>query len=166
MKSFGNMGVSMRTRFNFIEDNVSRILVVRPIGDLPSKAFADHVIEAYSSVEQPWTYNRIIDLRRHHVYVTNDDRAGIAKAWAGITAGIQYQAFVAMLMRDTFEKLRLPEISVDFPNETVCLFNEYQDAVSWLIGSSSNGQMPTNSAFSVGGHVGAIGLNASSGLSL
>ena len=122
-----------RNRFNFIQDEKSRLLIVRPIGDLPGDVFARNVIEAYSRVEAPWTYNRIIDLRRHDGYVSDGDRGRIAAAWAEITAGITYRAYVAMLMHDALEARRLPQIHADFPHETICIFSDYHEAVGWVL---------------------------------
>jgi len=123
----------MQSRFNFIEDKENRLLIVRPVGDIPGDLFAQHVIEAYRGVEMPWTYNRIIDMRRHTGHVEDKDRGAIAKVWAELTAGISYRAYVAMLMRHTYEKVRLPQISTDFPNETICVFNDYHEAVGWVL---------------------------------
>lgn len=120
-----------RSRFAFIQDKDNRLLIVRAIGDLPGDVLADNIIEAYRSVEAPWTYGRIIDLRRHTGFVSDADRGRIAAAWAEITAGVDYHAHVAMLMHDSYERLRLPRISADFPRETICLFTDYHEAVGW-----------------------------------
>ncbi len=120
-----------RSKFVFIDDKDSLLLIVRAIGDMPGDVLADNIIAAYRSVKAPWTYGRIIDLRRHTGYVSDGDRGRIARAWAEITAGVEYHAHVAMLMHDPYERLRLPKISNDFPKETICLFSDYHEAVGW-----------------------------------
>ena len=72
-------------------------------------------------------------MRRLVGYVGDEDRGRIAQRWAEITAGVTYSAKVAMLAADRFEKLRLPEICQDFPNETICFFTNYNGAVGWLL---------------------------------
>jgi hypothetical protein len=140
--------MTSRTRFNTFIDDAHGFLVVRPIGDLPGPEFAARVIDFYRSLEAPWRYNRIIDGRRHDAYMTDQDRATIAEAWAGITSGIDYRALVALVVRDRWEKLRLPEISAQFPNETVCCFCDYHEAVGWVLSQdrqqflSNLGQVP------------------------
>ena len=40
-------------------------MVVRPIGEMTGPVMAARVVEAYRSVDTPWRYNRIVDLRRY-----------------------------------------------------------------------------------------------------
>ncbi len=125
-------------RFSFLVDQDNRFLVVRPIGIMPGPEFADKVISAYGSIEEPWRFNRIIDMRRLVGYIGDEDRGRIAKRWSEITARVTYSARVAMLAADRFEKLRLPEICRDFPNETICFFTNYNEAVGWLLASDGD----------------------------
>ena len=125
-------------RFSFLVDQDNKLLVVRPIGSVPSADFADKVVSAYGSLEEPWRFNRIIDMRRLVGYIDDQDRGRIAKRWAEITTGVTYTAKVAMLAADRFEKLRLPEICRDFPNETICFFTNYNEAVGWLLATDGD----------------------------
>jgi hypothetical protein len=125
--------MSSKPRFNFYIDTQNRLLVVRPIGDIPGPEMAARVVAVYRSVEAPWTFNRIVELRRYNGYVAKEDRALIASAWAEITAGIEYKTHVAMVVGDRYEKLRLPEVCEQFPNETICYFLDYHEAVGWLL---------------------------------
>lgn len=122
-----------QSRFVFIADEDNRLMTVRAIGDMQGDILADNIIAAYRTVASPWTYNRIIDLRRHTGFVSDADRGRIATAWAEITAGVDYHAHVAMLPHDAYERLRLPLISADFPHETICMFTDYHEAVGWLL---------------------------------
>ncbi len=36
-------------------------------------------------------------------------------------------------MSDRWEKLRLPEVSRQFPHETICYFSDYHEAVGWIL---------------------------------
>ncbi len=132
-----------RIRFAFIHDKDNLLLIVRPIGDMPGDVVADNIINAYRSVEAPWTYSRVIDLRRHTGYISNGDRGRIAAAWAEITAGIDYHAHVAMLMHDPYEQSRLPKISADFPHETICIFTDYHEAVGWHLATDRGQYLKT-----------------------
>lgn len=125
--------MSSKARFNFFVDDRNRFLVVRPIGPLSGPDLAAHVIEAYRNIEAPWTFNRIVDLRRHTSYFTKADRGLIASAWSELTAGVKYHAHVAMVVREAYEKVRLPELCEQFPNETICYFLNYHEAVGWIL---------------------------------
>lgn len=122
-----------RGRFNFILNKSHRLMIVRPIGDLAGDVFAERVIASYSAVEAPWRYNRILDFRRHEGVVGEADRHAIIDAWQSMTAGKIYHANVARLPRDPDVQFRVPTTSVPFPNETVCLFADYHEAVGWLL---------------------------------
>ena len=117
--------------YTFIDDEHS-FFVIRPIGELPGPEHAARVIAFYRSLDRPWRYNRLIDFRRHAAYVSDADRGAIAEAWAEITRGVDYHARVAIVARDAWEKLRLPQMAQDFPNETICFFSDYHEAAGWL----------------------------------
>lgn len=125
--------MTTKSRFNVFMDQEHRFLVIRPIGPIPGAEVGARVLEFYGSVDAPWTFNRIVDLRRHDGYVSNSDLDAIATGWAEMTKGIAYRAHVAMVVKDAYEKLRAPEISSRFPNETICYFSDYHEAVGWII---------------------------------
>ena len=133
--------MAQKSRFTFHIDEQHRFMVVRPIGEMTGPVMAARVVEAYRSVDTPWRYNRIVDLRRYQGYVAKEDRALIASAWADITKGIEYRARVAMVVRDSFEKLRLPELSEQFPHETICYFLDYHEAVGWVMAADHEGYL-------------------------
>ncbi len=125
--------MAIRYRFNFIVNDDDRIIIVRPIGDIPGAMLVDLLLNAYSNVTAPWTYNRVNDFRRYEGYLEDVHLAELARRWSEWTAGISYHSHVAILPRHAFEKLRLPEISPQFPNETICFFGDYHEAVGWVL---------------------------------
>ncbi len=124
--------MTSRAKFNLHVNDEHRLLVLRPIGAMAGSEIASRTVEFYRSLDAPWTYNRIVDFRRYDAYVSREDLDFIAAGWADITAGVQYRAYVAMVVREAYEKLRLPEVSQRFPNETICYFSDYHEAVGWL----------------------------------
>lgn len=122
-----------RAKFNVFIDKDDRFLVIRPIGPLPGSELAARVIEFYRSLEAPWKFDRIVDLRRYEGYIATADLDYAATEWDQMTVGIEYSVKVAMVVRDAYEKLRLPEISERFPQETICYFSDYHEAVGWIL---------------------------------
>ncbi|MBP2159091.1 MULTISPECIES: hypothetical protein [Asticcacaulis] len=120
-------------KFNTFIDEAHRFLVIRPIGAMFGAELVERVMQLYRSLKAPWTYNRIVDLRRYDGHITTADLDNAAAAWEEISAGIDYRLSVAMVVRDAYEKLRLPEISERFPNETICYFSDYHEAIGWIL---------------------------------
>jgi hypothetical protein len=111
-----------------------RIIVVRPVGPMPGSDFVEQLFEAYAGVEAPWTYNRLTDFRRFNGYISQADLENIARRWKDLAAGHAYHARVAVLSEDRHDRIRVPAASPMFPNETICLFNDFHEAMGWLKG--------------------------------
>lgn len=120
-------------RFNFFVDDDRKVIIIRPIGDMPGSVFVERLFAAYADVTAPWTYGRITDFRRFEGYLDNSDLAEIARRWVEMTVGVTYHAYVAVVSTDAVDRLRIPAVSPQFPNETICLFTDYHEAMGWLM---------------------------------
>ena len=120
-------------RFNVFVDEDRKVIITRPIGDMPGSVFVERLFDAYASVTAPWTYGRISDFRRFEGFLDNSDLAEIARRWKEMTVGIDYHAYVAVVSTDVVDRLRIPAVSPQFPNETICLFTDYHEAMGWLL---------------------------------
>ena len=122
-----------RYRLNVIVDEANKLIIVRPIGDMPAMAFVAQVFERYHALSEPWSYRRVNDFRRFEGYLDDDALSEIARRWTELTAGIAYRANVAVVTADARDHIRLPAVSPQFPNETICVFTDYHEAVGWLL---------------------------------
>lgn len=122
-----------RYRLNFIVDDEHKLIVIRPIGDMPAMEFVERLFAAYEGVDRPWLYRRVNDFRRFDGFLDNDVLAEIARRWAALSGGLDYHAYVAVVTTDTLDRLRLPSVSPQFAKETICLFTDYHEAVGWLL---------------------------------
>ena len=122
-----------RYRLNFIVDEAARLVIIRPIGDMPAMAFVEQVFERYATLSEPWTYRRVNDFRRFEGYLDQAALAEIARRWGELTRGITYRARVAVVTADPLDHIRLPAVSPQFPSETICVFADYHEAVGWLL---------------------------------
>jgi hypothetical protein len=132
------MGAEYNARLTFMANPDRRIIILRPIGDLSARAFIDEAFEHYARIDEPWTYNRLTDVRRFTGYLSDADVAEMAERWRDLTEGRTYHAHVAVVSFDTLDRLRLPAVSPMFPNETICLFSDYHEAMGWLTAIDRN----------------------------
>ena len=121
-----------RYRLNFMVDEASKLIIVRPIGDMPAALLVDQLFDRYLGMTAPWTYRRVNDLRRFEGFFEQDALVEIARRWAALTAGVTYSTQVAVVTHDPLDRVRLPAVSPHFPNETFCLFTDFHEAVGWL----------------------------------
>jgi len=120
-------------RFQFYIDAEHRIIVVRVIGHLSVPDFIDKVFERLSQVEEPWTYERLFDLRRWDERLGHTGLQEMAERWAALTEGNIFHARIAVVSFDSAMAIRVPAISPLFPNETVCWFADFHEAIGWLL---------------------------------
>jgi hypothetical protein len=130
-------------RFNFFVDDARKVLTIRPIGPMPARLFIAKLFAAYAKVEAPWTYSRLSDLRRFEWTLADDDIKEIARRWAVLAEGQPYHANVAVVSNDPKSAIRIPAASENFPNETVCLFTDYHEAMGWLISARKDDYLDT-----------------------
>jgi len=119
-------------RFQHFIDQDHKVLVVRVIGDMPHSEMADNLFDVYAKLGDPWNWSRIIDFRRFEGVVTIADIEDVAQRWAELTRGQEYRSKYAVVSLDPLEKLRVPAASALFPNETVCHFSDYHEALAWV----------------------------------
>lgn len=125
--------MSREYRFNTFIDNERRILTVRPIGYMPGAYFVDKLFEFYARVDEPWTYNRVNDVRRFDGRLIQEDLNQIADRWKDLARGQAYHAHVAVVSLDRLASFRVAAVSAQFPNETMCVFTDYHEAINWLL---------------------------------
>jgi hypothetical protein len=126
-------------RFTFMANPDKRVIVVRPIGDMPADLFMERLFESYATVTMPWTYNRLLDLRRFDGHLRKADYDAIAARWQAITAGRDYEAYVAIVGFDAFDDLRIPHPAPNLPNEVICHFSDFHEAMGWLTATDRAG---------------------------
>lgn len=116
----------------FMIDPDIQIIVIRPIGPLSGPDFVQQLFLNYARVDKPWTYGRLNDFRRFEGHLSDTDLKAIAKGWQRLARGVNYHAHVAVLTNDPLGTYRIPAVSPMFPNETICLFTAFAEAMGWL----------------------------------
>ena len=119
-------------RLNVIADHDRKLLIFRLIGPMPSAEFVERLFEAYCGFDKPWTYARIMDMRRFEGLIEFKDVEAMAQRWAELKGGAFYPAKVAVISFDALDKARVPQASTMFPDETICHFSDYYEAMQWV----------------------------------
>lgn len=128
-------------RFVFMVNPEKRLIVVRPIGDMPGVDFIDRLFDAYDTVEAPWTFNRLIDFRRFDGHLNEAEFDAIAARWQAMAGGQTYRAHIAMVSFEAMDRLRVPMVRPGLPHETVCHFSDYHEAMGWLTSDDRSGYL-------------------------
>lgn len=124
----------------FVDDE-RKVIIIRPIGDMPGTEFVEKLFEAYDRVTAPWLYSRLNDFRRFEGQLSPQDLDDIGRRWRAVAMDHPYHANVAVVSLDPFAGIRLPLISPQFPNETICLFSDYHEAMGWLLAADQVGYL-------------------------
>jgi hypothetical protein len=119
-------------RLVFLVDKPNDLMIIRPVGRATGAEFIEKLFEAYQSVEAVWRYKRIHDHRRFDGLMTQFDYEENGRRWAAMTNGHAEPAFAAIVMLEPDETVRIARPSHFLPNETVCRFTDYHEAVGWL----------------------------------
>ncbi|ESQ90366.1 hypothetical protein ABAC460_09430 [Asticcacaulis sp. AC460] len=120
-------------RLNVFVDEDRKVLIFRVIGAMPSAEFVQRLHAAYATIDRPWTWSRVMDFRRFEGVIDLTDVEEMAQRWKAMTADQNYHARVAVVSTDPLDKARVPTASPLFPNETVCHFSDYHDAMAWVL---------------------------------
>lgn len=120
-------------RLNVFVDEERKVLIFRVIGAMPSAEFTERLYAAYDTLDRPWRWARIMDFRRFEGLIAFADVEEMARRWQVITAGDNYHSKVAVVSADPLDKARVPTASPLFPNETVCHFSDYHEAMAWVV---------------------------------
>ena len=119
-------------RFQCIVSETIQVITLRVIGDIPAETFIDQLFDKLSTVPEPWTYGRVLDVRRWSHKMGADTVQALASRWARLTEGQIYHARIAVVTYDHGTHFRTPIISEHFPDETACYFDDYHEAIGWL----------------------------------
>ncbi|WP_443749908.1 hypothetical protein [Asticcacaulis solisilvae] len=120
-------------RFNFYIDADQRVLVVRLIGAMPAHDFLTRLFEAYDTVVEPWTYNRIMDFRRFRGLLSSADIAEMGRRWMAMAPSDCKRTRLAIVGSGLDHAAGSPAVCPNVPNRLVCHFSDYHLARDWAI---------------------------------
>lgn len=113
-------------------NEADQVIIIRAIGDITPAEFVDLVFEKLSALPAPWTYSRLFDVRRWSHRLDQDTVRALAHRWAKLTEGQIFHARISVVTFDPGTHFRSAVASEHFPDETVCYFDDYHEAIGWL----------------------------------
>ena len=127
-------------RISHFVDEANSVLILRIVGDIPCDLFVGKLRELRAQGEAARIHNRLIDMRH---FTGHFDFSGIevyAKERSVAVTGSTPSSFVAIVSVDPLDRARLPTVRGLFPNDSLCHFFDYDEALDWLRRSASGGE--------------------------
>ena len=110
----------------------TRRIVFSIRGQIDSRVLIDRLIEIYSGIDAPWTYDRVFDYRRSDGIVEHADVDRIAQWWAARIDPDCGRTKVAIIVNNPLDLLRARTVSDQFPKDDRQTFLSLDDALVWL----------------------------------
>ena len=121
-----------RSRLTLTVDNDHRILIVRYIGDIDGEQINHSMMQQLTSVPEAWTYDSLIDMRRHDGTVLATEIEDLATRWNLFAQARDRGCFTAVISGDTLVRARLPLTQALFPTRTLAQFTGFDEGLDWL----------------------------------
>ncbi|UDF03063.1 hypothetical protein [Asticcacaulis sp. AND118] len=119
-------------RLIFMANADLRVMVIRPVGYLQPGEVMDSLFEQMAQLDQPWQYNRLIDVRRYENEFSAQDMDVLARRWRQVRGVNRSFAHVAIVKPNHCHRRHEAGPLLGFPDETICRFTSYADAFNWL----------------------------------
>ncbi|ESQ88997.1 hypothetical protein ABAC460_14550 [Asticcacaulis sp. AC460] len=87
--------------------------------------------EVYRSLEEPWRYNRLFDIRAFINILQFEDFRALADQWRSLAGGPTPTRF-AVVTDDATRAARIEAFDPLFPDITSRVFSRTRDAIGWL----------------------------------
>ena len=113
-------------------DSRKKIIIFRLRGNAGSGDMADKAQMAYDSVDAPWTFHRLIDLRNFTSLLAYEDIERMAEQWAKVCHGRESLTKTAVVNPDTLSSVRAKAYGHLFPNVDIRVFTCFDEALDWL----------------------------------
>ncbi len=113
-------------------DSRKKIIIFRLRGNAGSGDMADKAQAAYDSLDAPWTYHRLIDLRVFTSLLAYEDIERMAIQWAEVCRGRESLTKTAVVNAGTLSAVRAKAYGHLFPNVDIRAFTCFDEALDWL----------------------------------
>jgi hypothetical protein len=121
-----------RSRLHIRVDEENRILVFRLIGDLEGEEVTDRLLEVFNSLDRPWEYHHLIDLRHFMNVIPFGELEKLGVEWKALCKGHSFPMKSAIITSDIFTIKRLSHTAKLFPDATAQAFATLDEGLDWL----------------------------------
>ncbi len=113
-------------------DADARRIVFSARGEIDSRVLMDRIIEIYSGIAEPWTYDRVFDYRRSDGLIEFVDVERLAAWWAAHIDPDCAPTKVAVIVNNPLDLARARSAGPLFPKDQVQSFLSLDEALRWL----------------------------------
>ncbi|ESQ89830.1 hypothetical protein ABAC460_11040 [Asticcacaulis sp. AC460] len=113
-------------------DETRRLITVRLIGNEPGQVYVDQALANYDRIDQPWRYNRLIDLRQYRGFMALSEIEQVGRYWAKRMVGRIERPRIALLTRDPLAHARIRSVGAMFTDIHFRAFKSRREAMDWL----------------------------------
>ena len=117
---------------DIIQDDTKGILRVVAVGPMESARFVDAQIDKLKSLDAPWAYNRLMELREVNGACAYEELSRFAAWWTSIRFDMNRTVRMAMLSHNGLTVARLPTMELMFPRHEMRAFDDPVEAEDWL----------------------------------
>jgi len=133
-------------RLSVYIDDQHPILIARVFGPMPSDVLCDEFIRAYQEIDQPWAYDRLIDMRKFSGSSSRSDIERFARVWNAWTRDIPEGRRIAFVTHCPEETARTMSQDNLYPKDTLRVFSTADEALDWLTGKAEDDEPSALSA--------------------
>lgn len=117
---------------SLIIDEDKRLVTIRLMSRDQAERLFEGLNERLLSLEAPWEYDAIYDLRRYHTLVDLSELSGFAKVWAEAINGRDAGRVTLIVTRDPILRARKAVYQEHSPRRTLEMFDTVDEALEWL----------------------------------
>ncbi len=121
-----------QNRISHFVDDANSVLVLRLVGAVPCDLFVEKLRALRAQGEVARIHNRLIDLRHFTGHLDFSGIETYATERSKAIATSTPSSFVAIVSADPLDRARLPTVRALFPNDSLCHFFDYDEALDWL----------------------------------
>ena len=121
-----------RSRLTLSVDEDHKLFLVRYIGEIGGGEINDSLLTQLSSIDKPWEYHTLIDMRRHDAAVLVSEIEDLAKRWNEMARGRDHGARIAVVSEDPLVHARQGSTQSLFPQRVMNYFYSFDEALDWI----------------------------------
>ncbi|MFT4091425.1 MAG: hypothetical protein QM645_11880 [Asticcacaulis sp.] len=128
----------MRPRLSFNIDESQKLVVIRYIGNLPGHEIVETLSAKLVSMQSPWLYDMVFDMRRFEGFVPFEELSLLAMNWAKIAQGRDKGRKVAIISEDPLIHARFSAYKQEFPTREFRVFSDFGETSAWISGAAAH----------------------------
>lgn len=121
-----------RSRISLTIDDVFHIIIVRYFGLIEGDEITESMMDHLARVEEAWSYDSIIDMRRYEGTVLITEIEELSQRWALFAQGRDGGCFTAVISSDPLVKARMPLTQAMFSTRNLANFDNFDQGLDWI----------------------------------